>query len=167
MTRASQCALLLTLCLVAARVPATAGGQSQAPAAGAPPPAPAAAPSAIEPQGYTYEAEGRRDPFVSLVRRGADSPGSVPGVRPAGIAGLTTDEVSLRGTLEGRDGYVGMLQGTDGKTYIVRAGDALLDGTIRTITPDAMVILQRVNDPLSLDTEREVRLELRPTEEAN
>jgi type IV pilus assembly protein PilP len=162
-------AILLTLCLVA---PATAGAQSpapqgQAPAAGTPPPALAAAPSAIEPQGYTYEPEGRRDPFISLVRRGTDSPGSQPGVRPAGIGGLTTDEVSLRGTLEGREGYVAMLQGTDGRTYIVRAGDALLDGTIRTITPDAMVILQRVNDPLSLDTEREVRIELRPTEEAN
>ena len=28
---------------------------------------------AAEPQGYTYNAEGRRDPFVSLLRRGIDA----------------------------------------------------------------------------------------------
>ena len=59
-----------------------------------------------------------------------------------------------------------MVQGTDGKTYMVAAGDRLLDGTVRTITADTMVILQRVNDPLSLETTREVRKVLRQTEEA-
>jgi hypothetical protein len=59
-----------------------------------------------------------------------------------------------------------MLEGVDRKTYLVRVGDRLLDGTVRTITADAVVILQRVNDPLSVDTEREVRKGLRPTEEA-
>ena len=63
-------------------------------------------------------------------------------------------------------GFVGILQGVDNKTYIVRVGDKLLDGTIRTITADAMVILQQVNDPLSLEKQREVRKLLRQTEEA-
>ncbi len=49
------------------------------------------------------------------------------------------------------------MQGVDNKTYIVRAGDKLSDGTVRSITADAMVILQQVNDPLSLEKEREVR----------
>ena len=63
-------------------------------------------------------------------------------------------------------GFVGILQGADRKTYIVRAGDRLFDGTIRSITADAMVILQQVNDPLSLEKQREVRKVLRQTEEA-
>ena len=48
----------------------------------------------------------------------------------------------------------------------MRAGDKLSDGTIRTITADSMVILQQVNDPLSLEKQREVRKVLRQTEEA-
>ena len=59
--------------------------------------------------------------------------------------------VSLRGTITSQGAFVAILQGADSKTYIVRAGDRLVDGTIRTITADAMVILQQVNDPLSLE----------------
>jgi Tfp pilus assembly protein PilP len=120
----------------------------------------------VEPQGYTYNPQGRRDPFISLVRRGADAAGSAPATRPPGLPGLATSEVSLRGIIKGRDGFVAMLQGVDNKTYLARVGDRLLDGTIRTITADALIVLQRVNDPLSLDAEREVRKVLRQTEEA-
>jgi len=45
-------------------------------------------------------------------------------------------------------------------------GDKLSDGTIRSISKDSLVILQHVNDPLSLEKEREVRKLLRQTEEA-
>jgi Tfp pilus assembly protein PilP len=160
--------LLLVLAFVTIPVVAVA----QAPASPSTPPAAAAAAQrpaqsvALEPQGYTYSPDGRRDPFVSLMRRGAEVGGSTPATRPAGLAGLTSGEVSLRGTLKGRDGFVGMLQGADNKTYLVRPGDRLLDGTVRSITADAVVIVQKVNDPLSLETEREVRKVLRQTEEA-
>jgi hypothetical protein len=53
----------------------------------------------------------------------------------------------------------------DNKTYIAHAGDKLADGSIRSITADAMVILQQVNDPLSLGKQQEVRKLLRQTEE--
>jgi type IV pilus assembly protein PilP len=139
----------------------TAPPPAKSPGQGSPAPT-----TAIEPQGYTYDPQGRRDPFVSLLRRGADAQGSAPSTRPAGLAGLATSEVALRGTVKGRDGFVAMLEGVDKKTYLVRAGDRLFDGTIRTITADTVVILQRVNDPLSPETEREVRKVLRPTEEA-
>ena len=129
----------------------------------APAPPPAAAP--VEPQGFTYSPEGRRDPFVSLLRRGAD-PQRTPGeMRPAGVAGLETAEVTLKGTMQSRSGYVALVQGTDMKTYIVRSGDRLLDGTVQSITADALVILQQVDDPLSLEKQREVRKLLRQTEE--
>ena len=137
-----------------AQTPAPAG---QAPAAEALPP--------LEPPGFTYNPEGRRDPFVSLVRRGATTARSGPaGARPAGLAGLETAEVTLRGTVRSREGFVAILQGADQKTYIVRAGDKLLDGTVRTISQNDMVILQQVNDPLSLEKQREVRKVLRQAE---
>jgi Tfp pilus assembly protein PilP len=132
-------------------------------------PAPASAPPAspIEPQGYTYDAQGRRDPFVSLLRRGSEVPPTgAPGARPNGLAGLETSEVTLKGTIASQGTLVGILQGADQKTYIVKAGDRLLDGTIRAINPDSMVITQQVTDPLSLDKQREVRKLLRQTEEA-
>jgi Tfp pilus assembly protein PilP len=149
---------------------ATAVSLAQAPTPPAPAPAAAPAPGttgkadAVEPQGFTYDPQGRRDPFVSLIRRGVDSPQSR--VRLSGLVGLGTAEVSLRGTLQSQGAYVGILQGVDSKTYIVRAGDKLADGTIRSISADAMVILQQVNDPLSLEKQREVRKMLRQTEEA-
>jgi hypothetical protein len=140
-------------------------GRGAAPAA-TPAPAPAAEAAPLEPQGYTYKPEGRRDPFVSLVRRGAEI-GAPDGARPPGLAGMTAAEVVMKGTYQGRSReWVAMLQGTDNKTYLAKAGDKLLDGTVRTVTKDSMVILQRVNDPLSLETTREVRKMLRQTEEA-
>jgi Tfp pilus assembly protein PilP len=120
--------------------------------------------SALEPQGYLYNPDGRRDPFVSLLRRGADSRSAGP--RGAGLAGLATSEVALRGVLTSEGAFVGILYGVDQKNYIVRVGDRLSDGTIRSITKDSLVILQQVNDPLSLEKEREVRKLLRQTEEA-
>lgn len=147
----------------------TAGVSAQAPSPA--PPAAAAPPAGVVPlpesQGFTYNPEGRRDPFVSLVRRGGTglSP-TIGGARPAGLSGLETAEVTLKGTIQSQTGYVGILLGADNKTYIVRAGDRLLDGTVRAITQNAVVILQQVNDPLSLEKQREVRKVLRQTEEA-
>jgi Tfp pilus assembly protein PilP len=138
---------------------------AQAPA-GAPRSAPPAAAAPLEPQGYTYDPHGRRDPFLSLLRRGSEVPRpSGGGSRPNGLAGLETSEVTLKGTLASQGTYVGILQGSDNKTYIVRAGDKLLDGTIRVINPASMVIAQQVTDPLSLEKQREVRKVLRQTEE--
>lgn len=147
-----------------ASAPAAAAGKAEVVAQDAAAPAlKDAAP--IQPQGFTYNPEGRRDPFISLLRRGADDKAN-NGPRPSGLGGIGTSEVSLRGTMASRGGYVGILQGVDNKSYIVRVGDKLLDGSIKSISADAMVILQQVNDPLSLEKEREVRKLLRQTEEA-
>ena len=121
-------------------------------------------PPSTESAGFTYSPEGRRDPFVSLVGRGAGTLGGSIGARPAGLAGLEVAEVTLRGTVRSRDGFVAMLQGADQRTYIVRVGDTLFDGVVQSISQEDMVILQQVNDPLSLASQREVRKVLRPTE---
>jgi Tfp pilus assembly protein PilP len=152
------------LTVIAGTLLAASSAAAQTPA---PQPAPAAPPVAapVEPQGFTYNPEGRRDPFVSLLRRGADTQRTPGEMRPAGIAGLETAEVTVKGIMQSRSGYVALVQGTDLKTYIVRSGDRLLDGTIQSITADAMVILQQVDDPLSVEKQREVRKLLRQTEE--
>jgi Tfp pilus assembly protein PilP len=124
------------------------------------------APAPAKADGFDYKAEGRRDPFVSLTRRGTDAARVTPGARGGGLAGLETSEVTLRGTVQSREGYVAMLQGADNRTYIVRVGDRLLDGAVRGINANAIVILQQVNDPLSQETQREVRKTIRSADEA-
>lgn len=128
---------------------------------------PGPTPPALEPRGFRYEAGGRRDPFVSLLRRGGDTGRATTAMRPPGLVGLDTAEVSLKGTLASQGGYVAIVQGVDSRTYIVRSGERLRDGIVRAITSDALVILQQVDDPLSLEPQREVRKTLRQNHEAN
>jgi Tfp pilus assembly protein PilP len=130
--------------------------------------APAPAGVAVSGGGYTYTPEGRRDPFRPLLRNsGNDVQSTTAAARAAGLAGLGAAEVSLRGVMLSQGGYVGMLFGTDDKTYIVRAGDKLADGTIRAITSEMVVIQQQVKDPLSKLKEREIRKMLRHTDGTN
>jgi Tfp pilus assembly protein PilP len=134
--------------------PAAAAGQKPAAPAPAPP----------QPENYTYQPEGRRDPFVSLVGTGTDQR-AVASRRGEGPSGLSLNDISVRGVVQNRGALVAMIQGPDNKTYIVHQGDKLLDGTIKSITPQGLVVLQEVNDPLSLVKQREVRKLLRSLED--
>ena len=150
--------LAVLLALVPAQAPATPAPATPAPAA------PAATPAATD--NYSYNTEGRRDPFVSLLRSGSDERGARAGASGTdGVAGLLVDEISVRGVVAGRTGYVAMVMGPDNKTYIVRSNDKLLDGTVKAVTAQGLVILQEVNDPLSLVKQKEVRKMLRGLEE--
>ena len=85
--------------------------------------APVAAPPAAEP--YTYQALGRRDPFVSALGMGGEP--RLTSKRGEGPAGMLTAEISVRGTMQNAGVYIALVQGPDNRTYIVRAGDKLLD----------------------------------------
>jgi len=136
-------------------------------------PAAQAAPTAVAPQASTaapafvYNPEGRRDPFVSLVRRAAEARGR-QGKQPSagGVSGFLVSELTLKGVMVSRGERVALVSGPDSKTYLIRVNDRLLDGTVRAITADSLVCLQDVNDPLSLTKQREVRLNLRAVTEA-
>ena len=134
--------------------PAAPQAQPPAPTAEAPPPQ----------ESYTYRPDGRRDPFQNLVGVGAE--GKVTSRRGEGPAGMTVGEISVRGVMQSRGALVAMIQGPDNKTYLVHQGDKLLDGTIKSVTPQGLVIVQEVNDPLSLIKQREVRKLLRSLEDA-
>ena len=112
---------------------------------------------------YSYQSEGRRDPFVSLLGRGSD-PNSVAS-RPTGLPGLLIDELAVKGVMKDRNGFVAMIQGPDNKTYIVHPGEKLMDGSVKSITGDSVVFSQDVNDPLSTVKQRERVKKLRSTEE--
>jgi Tfp pilus assembly protein PilP len=135
-----------------------------APAPAAAAPAPDATQKPATPDGYAYDPAGRRDPFLNLLGTGTDArPASRKGDGPSG---MSVNEISVRGVLQSRNGLIAMVQGPDNKTYIVHQGDKLLDGSIKTITTQGLVIEQEVNDPLSVVKQREVRKLLRGLEDA-
>ncbi len=117
------------------------------------------------PPNYIYSPDGRRDPFVRTAGRFV-APSPNGNARPLGIAGLLVAEIVVRGFLESRGAWVAMVGAPDGRNYTLRTGDRLMDGVIRTITSEAVVILQDVNDPLSREKQREVRKYLRGGEQA-
>jgi Tfp pilus assembly protein PilP len=153
---------LLVLCLIAA--PAALFAQAKP----APQVQPAAAPSPPPPpptpqlESYTYDPGGRRDPFTNLL--GAGSGPRVPLMRGEGKAGLAVAELSVRGVMQNRGGFIAMVQGPDGKTFLIRSGDKLADGTVRAVNAEGIVVVQDVNDPLSLVKQREVSKKLRSLE---
>ena len=166
-------AFRLFVFLTIALAPAMARAQAQPPAkppAGQAPVAPKPAPKAdlpSPPANFEYAVEGRRDPFLSLVNRGVDAATAAgqQAKRAEGIPGLLTSEITVRGIVQTRGQFVAMIAGVDGKVYSIRAGDKLADGVVRQVTSQEVVILQEVNDPLSLDKQREVRKLLRGGEE--
>jgi Tfp pilus assembly protein PilP len=113
---------------------------------------------------YAYQAAGRRDPFLSLLATGAAP--RVILTRGDGMAGILVNEISVRGVMESRGTLIAMIQAPDGKSHIVRPGDRFVDGTVKAITPEGLVIVQDVNDPLSTEKRREVHKRLRSAEEA-
>ncbi len=110
-----------------------------------------------------YDRNGRRAPFVSLLSRGGTRLPS--GGRPVGVTGLLISELSVRGVMRTDGKLLAIVQAPDNKTYSVHPGDALFDGTVKVVASDAVIFLQRVDDPLSPVKQREIRKTLRTSEE--
>jgi Tfp pilus assembly protein PilP len=141
--------------------PAPAANAPAAPATTTKPANPADAPP-TPPSNYAYAPEGRRDPFVSLFNRGTTGQKVAPGgTRAEGPGGILVEEVAVRGIFQSRGTWVAMIAAPSGRTYSIRPGDRLMDGSVRTINAQAVVLMQEVNDPLSLEKQREVRKYLR------
>ena len=166
LTLASSWAFMLAALLVVGVAPPPASAQPEpppvvAPTADASQPGADAEPAPVG--AYSYDPAGRRDPFLSLLARGVET---LPaGDRPSGLSGLTINEAALRGIVRSRGAYTAIVQSPNDRTFLIREGDRLFDGSVRTITADAVIFMQVVNDPLSLVSEREVRKPLRLSEE--
>jgi len=129
------------------------------------PPSPATPPvEAPKPNPYTYEAAGRRDPFVSLLVRGTTDP-RARRRRTDGLEGALVGEVALKGIVTSGTTYIAMLRAPDNRTYLVRRGQRLFNGYVKAIGPEQIVFVQELNEPLSPVKHREVRRTLRATED--
>lgn len=103
------------------------------------------------PNGYAYDADGRRDPFVDL-RVSSPPPPGTPVI----------EELALRGIVKTRQGWSAMLVLPGGRALMVSLGTRLYDGEVVAIDGEAVVFRQQVTDPLSPPKAREVRKALRP-----
>jgi hypothetical protein len=141
---------------------------AQQPPATPPPAAPPASGQAADappPPPFTYNPEGRRDPFISLLGRGVQGRSATS--RPAGLPGVLIDEVVVKGIIQDARGYYALITGADQRVvFTLRAGDRMMDGSVKAVTPGEVVFSQEVNDPLLIQKQREIRKSLRPGEES-
>lgn len=106
-------------------------------------------------QRFSYDPDGRRDPFRSLLER-------VPlhkGPRPKGVAGMLVSEVDLVGVVrDSSDGDVAFFMGPDNKGYFLRVGDEVYDGTLIAIDArnGTVTFRQQVDDPRLIKPYRDV-----------
>lgn len=117
------------------------------------------------PDEYSYKADGRRDPFLGMAAAaGTEVRGQAR--RADGPGAFMVGEISVRGVMQSRSSLVAMIKGPDNKTYLIHQGDKLADGVVKTVTPQGLVVLQDISDPLSAQKQREVRKLLRSLEDA-
>jgi type IV pilus assembly protein PilP len=158
-------AMLVVLAMPAAAFSqAAAAKPAAAPASSAGTQASAAPAPAESADGYTYNPDGRRDPFLSLLTGGTEP--QTTAKRGEGAAGFTLGEISVRGIVESHGSLIAMVQGPDNRTYLIHSGDRLADGVVKSVTAQGLVVMQDIDDPLSIQKQREVRKLLRSLEDA-
>lgn len=109
-----------------AAVPAPAASKPGPPAASGQPAPLVAAPIVPQGDGTTYEAKGRRDPFVALDISGG----------PKGLEVATT---KLTGIVRSARTTLALVEAQDGIGYILKSGDTLGDGRLVEIGADNVV----------------------------
>jgi type IV pilus assembly protein PilP len=120
-----------------------------------PPPAP-----------YVYNAEGRRDPFQSILVT-AESARNLQRLPP--LLRTEIGELRLIGIVWGGFGYSAMVQTPDGKGYTIRVGTPVgpNNGSVRKITERYLTIEEKYTDIFGEKKVREVKLDLHPQKEGS
>lgn len=102
-----------------------------------------------------------RDPFVSPFR---PSDAQAETARPRGLAGIAIEELILLGLVRLGGAYVAVLESSNGRSHLVRGGERLFDGAVRSVTAGGVVIA-RDRGRGDRAGERTVQLTLRPPDE--
>ena len=111
-------------------------------------------------ENYTYDPEGRPDPFKSILIAGI--PKDLQLIPPLQQREVT--EMKVIGIVWGGLGQSAMLQTPDGKGYTVTVGTRIgpNNGVVKKITARDVVVEERYRDFFGENKTREVVLELRP-----
>ena len=118
---------------------------------------------AEEPSGY--DSGGRRDPFVSLLvtKKAAPAPAAVR--VKAGLASLAMADLTVKGIVQNGAVAMAVLEGPDGKSFVVHRQDRLRDAVVKAIEADAVVFVAEAADAAGVVHARDVCKALRPAAE--
>jgi hypothetical protein len=96
----------------------------------------------------------RRDPFESLVSRGQGGKTSIN--LPQGKAGLQVSTLRLDGIVRAPNGMIAVVSNPQARTYFLREGDHLYDGSVEKISMDGVSFHEEGKDAFGKPVERQV-----------
>jgi len=107
--------------------------------------APAAAESEVK--------QARRDPFESLIGRQGNK---APGPLPPGKLGLQVSTLRLDGIVRAPNGMIAVVSNPQARTYFLREGDRLYDGSVEKISMDGVSFHEEGKDAFGKPVEHQV-----------
>lgn len=97
----------------------------------------------------------RRDPFESLVGR-EKAAAELSKNLPPGKAGLQVATLRLDGIVKAPNGMIAVVTNPQARTYFLREGDQLYDGTVEKIAMDSVSFHEMGKDAFGKPVERQV-----------
>ena len=116
------------------------------------------------PPEYSYNPQGRRDPFAPIV---VSAERKAQGSNRSPLERYDLNEFKLTGIVWGGFGYNAMIEGPDGKGYFVRVGTIIgpNKGIIKKITQNKMVVEEKFKTFSGVTERKEIVIELRKKQE--
>jgi Tfp pilus assembly protein PilP len=99
--------------------------------------------------------QARRDPFESLVGRQKSQADAAKNL-PPGKAGLQVSTLRLDGIVKASNGMIAVVSNPQARTYFLREGDHLYDGTVEKISMDGVSFHEEGKDAFGKPMERQV-----------
>ncbi len=150
----------LILCLVLGGVAGFAlAAQEEKPAAAAPQPAASLVENLPGPT-FSYDPEGRRDPFKNLMagRDVKEKPGS------GGLSQLAIGDMTLIGIVKSKGRLTAIVSGPQGFPHFVKAGDRFADGYVFSIQETQAVFRVTSEKGIPLMRPKDIVKEINPEE---
>jgi len=113
------------------------------------PATPGSAPAAAE----SEVRQARRDPFESLLGRQLNK---APPNLPPGKLGLQVSTLRLDGIVRAPNGMIAVVSNPQARTYFLREGDRLYDGSVEKISMDSVSFHEEGKDAFGKPVERQV-----------
>jgi hypothetical protein len=112
------------------------------------PATPGSAPAATE----SEVKQARRDPFESLIGRQNKTPPNLP----PGKLGLQVSTLRLDGIVRAPNGMIAVVSNPQARTYFLREGDRLYDGSVEKISMDGVSFHEEGKDAFGKPVEHQV-----------
>lgn len=114
---------------------------------------------------YTYDPQGRRDPFSPIIVKEEDRKANIADRPP--LEQYNIQDFKFAGIIWGGFGYNAMLEGPDGKGYLVRVGSIIgpNKGVVKKITQNSMVVEEKFKTYSGASDRKEIIVEFRKRQE--